>query len=68
VSGKCVVWHHELTMLSDYGHGEYECGGRMDSIVALTTHGAVATCPRCSVHNVFKTDFLGSLYLEEYHV
>ena len=68
VTGKCVVCEGELTTLSDYGHGDYECGGRMDSIVALTSHGIVATCPRCSVPNIFKTDFLGGLYLEEYHV
>ena len=68
VSGNCAVCDHELSMLLDHGYGEYYCGGRMDSMVALMSHGAVVVCPRCKAHNVFKTDFLGSLYMEEYNV
>ena len=66
VSGKCVRCDRDLTVYADHGEGDYECGGRMDSLVALITHGALITCPRCETGNVFKTDFLGGLYLEEY--
>jgi len=68
VSGNCAVCEHELTMQLDQGYGEYYCGGRMDPMVALMSHGAIVVCPQCKVSNVFKTDFLGDLYLEVYDV
>lgn len=53
-------------MHSEYGEGEYETGGRMEPLVALTCHGAVIGCKICDTFMVMKTDFLGGLYTEEW--
>lgn len=63
VSAKCSNCESPIEFVSESGVGDYSTDGKMDPVVALMAHGMTVQCLMCGEWMMFRTDFLGSLYV-----
>ena len=64
LTGSCPICGAGVCVYSEYGSGEYTVEQYIDPTILLMIHGRSTRCNQCDHILVFKTDFLGSLYLE----